>query len=73
MPRGRLGFYLFLDAKDYFAAGGILGSVGCYKADKSGARLMAMAPGGANPQLWKIVQHEGFHQFAHQVEFEWVG
>ncbi len=62
--RKRLPFYLFNRRQDYFAAGGMEGTVGVFK----GSSLMAVVPeGGRTSSLWQIVQHEGFHQFAHRV------
>lgn len=59
----RMDFYLFSRGEDYYAAGGIKGSAGMYDS----RRLMAIA--GANPteRTWRVVQHEGFHQFSHRV------
>lgn len=61
----RFDFFLFSKEKDYHDAGGPLGSAGVYNAGKEA--LMAMADHGVSPQLWHVVQHEGFHQFAHLV------
>jgi hypothetical protein len=61
--RRRLPFYLFRREEDYRRAGGLPGSAGMY----TGERLMAVAQGGTDEQLWHVVQHEGFHQFVHQV------
>lgn len=58
----RLPFYLFKEAEDYHAAGGMPGSAGVFMGDK----LMAMAGGEKpGPWTWHIIQHEGFHQFVH--------
>lgn len=57
--RERLPFFLFKDMRDYIAAGGEPGSVGVFKGD----RLMAVQFAKAPDELWKTVQHEGFHQF----------
>ena len=59
----RLPFYLFRNAEDYYAAGGMPGTAGVYTGDK----LMAIAGSAAMPEAWQIVQHEGFHQFVHAV------
>jgi hypothetical protein len=59
--RRRLPFYLFSKAEDYHAAGGRKGSAGLYLGGKG---LMALACG---PRTWHVVQHEGFHQFAHRA------
>jgi len=61
--RKRLGFYLFSNKADYHAAGGPAGSAGVY----TGKALMAIAPKQYGDRIWRIVQHEGFHQFAHTV------
>ena len=58
--RDRLPFYLFANAAEYHAAGGLPGSAGVY----AGNKLMALAGG---PQTWSTVQHEGFHQFVHRA------
>ena len=63
--RRRLPFYLFGRAKDYHDAGGPAGTAGIY--DPGSQRLMALADGGADENLWHTVRHEGFHQFAHRV------
>ena len=55
----RLPFYLFKDRKDYEAAGGPKGTDGMFTGDK----LVALA-NARHPELtWRVVQHEGFHQF----------
>lgn len=59
----RLPFHLFRDPNDYYAAGGLRRSVGVYTGD----RLMAIAGRFAPSEIWKTVQHEGWHQFAHAV------
>lgn len=59
--RRRLPFYLFSEAEDYHAAGGLRGSAGRYMG---GRGLMAVAREG---RTWEVVQHEGFHQFAHRA------
>jgi hypothetical protein len=63
----RLPFYLFKSEKDYFAAGGPRGSAGVFKVDADGARLMGVAGQHLTRETWHVVQHEGFHQFAHAV------
>jgi hypothetical protein len=60
---GKLPFLLFRDKKDYQAAGGMKGSGGMFDGEK----LMAVAGEELNPGTWHVVQHEGFHQFAHAV------
>ncbi len=63
--RSRLSFYLFGDAEAYHKAGGTPGSAGMYiPSDRA---LMALADDGVDERLWHVVQHEGFHQFAHMV------
>lgn len=59
----RLPFLMFSSKKDYYAAGGMPGSAGVFMGD----RLMAIAGNDVGGQTWHIVQHEGFHQFAHAV------
>ena len=61
--RERLPFYLFSDARDYYAAGAPRGSDGVFKGD----RLMAFAGDKGAEGTWHVVQHEGFHQFVHAV------
>jgi len=63
----RLPFYLFRNADDYYAAGAPAGSAGAFIVDASGERLMAIAGEQTDAQTWHVVQHEGFHQFAHAV------
>ena len=63
--RSRLPFYLFSDPEDYYKAGGIKGSAGVYVPGRNA--LMALASHGADSRLWKVVQHEGFHQFVGMV------
>lgn len=56
-----LPFYLYSDARDYYDAGGLKGSAGVFTGDK----LMAIANPQQPSMTWRVVQHEGFHQFAH--------
>ena len=58
----RLPFYIFSSKDDYYAAGGLPGSIGVFGRD----RLMA-AVSSTPEYLWKTLQHEGFHQFVHSV------
>ncbi|HEY7116102.1 MAG TPA: DUF1570 domain-containing protein [Tepidisphaeraceae bacterium] len=62
---GRLPFFLYSQIDDYLKAGGIEGSGGVF----DGQRLMAVALRRPDHVIslsaWHIVQHEGFHQFAH--------
>ncbi len=60
-------FYLFSKAEDYYAAGGIPRSAGAFMVDQQGSRLMAIAGHEDVAYFWHTVQHEGFHQFAHNV------
>lgn len=55
----RLPFFMFREAADYYAAGGMPGSAGVYM----GVGLMAIADPRLEDIVWHIVQHEGFHQF----------
>jgi hypothetical protein len=57
--RQRLPFFLYNDLEDYYAAGGMPGSVGVFTRD----RLMAASHPKNPDMLWPTVQHEGFHQF----------
>ncbi|MCP4375954.1 MAG: DUF1570 domain-containing protein [bacterium] len=58
----RFPFYLYKDRKDYLKHPGIVkGSTGVY--DGKSLVVIAPKPGGS----WSIVQHEGFHQFAHKM------
>ena len=59
----KLPFYLFRNAEDYYAAGGMRGSAGVF----NGQALMAIAGPRLSSQTWHVVQHEGFHQFASAV------
>jgi hypothetical protein len=65
--RSRLPFYLFRSAADYYAAGGTKGSAGVFKYVGNDAKLMAIAGQKSSQDTWHIVQHEGFHQFAHMA------
>jgi hypothetical protein len=59
----RLPFLLFKNLSDYRAAGGMPGSAGVFDGEK----LMAVAGDKVSGRTWHVVQHEGFHQFAHAV------
>ena len=61
--RRRLPFYLFSNPADYYAAGGIPGSIGVYNRRS----LMALASRRGTGRLWHTIRHEGFHQFADHV------
>jgi hypothetical protein len=65
--RERQPFYLFRTAEEYYDAGGLPGSAGVFITDSNGSRLMAIAGDQTNGTTWHVVQHEGFHQFAHAV------
>lgn len=56
-------FYLYRDPRDYYAAGGKPGSGGMF----DGKRLMAIAGERLSDETWRVIQHEGFHQFVHAV------
>jgi hypothetical protein len=58
----RMPFYLYATADEFYASGAPHGSAGYF----DGQELVAMA-GDLGPRTWHVVQHEGFHQFAHQV------
>jgi len=60
--RKRFPFYLYRNPGDYMNHPRVIpGSAGVY----TGTSLVAIAPrpGGG----WRVVQHEGFHQFAHKM------
>lgn len=59
----RLPFFLFKELADYYEAGGLPGSAGVFR----GKSLMAVAGAKPTAGTWMVVQHEGFHQFAHAV------
>jgi hypothetical protein len=63
----KLPFYLYKSPDDYFTAGGLPGSAGCFISIGSDGKLMAIAGRNTTLQTWHVVQHEGFHQFAHAV------
>ncbi len=66
--RRRFPFYLYKSAADYHAAGGLAGTAGMYHYAGDGTgRLMAVAGSHLTADTWHVVQHEGFHQFAHEV------
>jgi hypothetical protein len=65
--RHKFPFYLFTEADDYHAAGGMAGSAGVFIVRGNEARLMAIAGKRDTKFTWHVVQHEGFHQFAHAV------
>lgn len=59
----KLPFYLFSKPEDYYAAGGMQGSAGVF----NGKQLMAIFSETMGDDVWRVVQHEGFHQFVHAV------
>jgi hypothetical protein len=65
--RQKFPFYLFKDAEDYYAAGAPVGSAGVFMVRGHDARLMAIAGERGGGSSAHVVQHEGFHQFAHAV------
>ena len=65
--RTRFPLYVYTNAADYHEAGGPEGSAGCYSHRGRSGRLMAIAQPGREKFLWHVLQHEGFHQFAHMV------
>jgi hypothetical protein len=58
----RMPFYLYKDADEFYASGAPRGSAGYF----DGQELVVFA-GDLGQRTWHTVQHEGFHQFAHQV------
>src|SRR3954468_12999444 len=65
--KGRLPFYLYKDLPDYTRAGGVEGSAGAFDGDKLMAVTLRRDDGVISLATWHVVQHEGFHQFAHAV------
>jgi hypothetical protein len=68
----KLPFYLFSHQEDYYAAGGLEGSAGVFMVRGNDARLMATVihdptGRGRGGGTWHVMQHEGFHQFAHMT------
>ncbi|MHC4917860.1 MAG: DUF1570 domain-containing protein, partial [Planctomycetota bacterium] len=63
--RRKLPFYLFRTREDYYKAGGTVGSAGVFMLRHRGSRLMAFAGKKPSRRTWHVIQHEGFHQFAH--------
>ncbi|MBC8107644.1 MAG: DUF1570 domain-containing protein [Anaerolineae bacterium] len=61
--RTKFPFVLFKNLDDYQLAGGPVGSAGVF----NGSKLMAVAGEKLTSKTWHVVQHEGFHQFAHAV------
>jgi len=65
--RQKFPFYLFKRGEDYYAAGGMTGSAGVFMVRGDDAKLMAIAGERNSSSTWHVIQHEGFHQFAHAV------
>ncbi len=63
--RERFPFYVFSTLEGYHQAGGTEGSAGVF--DPNQRRLMAFAGKQLDDETWRVIQHEGFHQFAHGV------
>jgi hypothetical protein len=61
----KLPFYLFSREQDYYDAGGQPGSAGQFSGAEN--KLMAIADPKSGQNVWDVVQHEGFHQFARAV------
>ena len=59
----KLPFFIFKNAHEYYADGGMPGSAGVFENNYTGQWLMAIGQGRLNHQIWHIIQHEGFHQF----------
>lgn len=58
-----LPVHVFTDKQAYLRAGGVEGSAGFY----TGRALVACTFGRPMSDLWMTLQHEGFHQYVHQV------
>ena len=65
--KDRLPFYLYKNLADYIKAVGASGSGGFFDGEKLMAATLRLENGTISPATWHIVQHEGFHQFAHAV------
>jgi hypothetical protein len=63
----RLPFYLYKNRADYEQAGGIENSGGIFDGQRLIALTLRREDGVISLSTWHIVQHEGFHQFAHAV------
>jgi hypothetical protein len=63
----RLPFYLYKNRADYEQAGGIENSGGVFDGERLMAVTLRREDGVISLATWHIVQHEGFHQFAHAV------
>jgi hypothetical protein len=65
--RQKLPFHLFRDGEAYREAGGAPGTAGVFMVRGGEAKLMAIAGERNTAGTWRVIQHEGFHQFAHAV------
>jgi len=63
----RLPFYLYKDRAGYAKAGGAENSAGYFDGERLMAVTLRTQDGAISLSTWDIVQHEGFHQFAHAV------
>ena len=61
--RAKFPFYLYRNKEDYYAAGGPAKSAGVYIESRDGKKLMAIAGDHTSDGTWRVIQHEGFHQF----------
>jgi hypothetical protein len=64
---GRLPVYLYNDPADYQRAGGAKGSAGVFDGEKLLLLAIRRTDGRLATATWRILQHEGFHQFARAV------
>src|SRR4051794_15900483 len=60
-PRGKLPCFLYRTEADYLAAGGIKQTGGFF----DGSKLIVFTGDHADLRTWQLIQHEAFHQFAH--------
>jgi hypothetical protein len=65
--KDRLPFYLYKDPADYARAGGVENSAGIFDGERLVGLTLRRADGVISLATWHVVQHEGFHQFAHAV------
>jgi Protein of unknown function (DUF1570) len=63
----KLPFYIYTNPTDYYAAGAPAGSAGVFMVSYQGQKLMAIGGDQVTPQMWHILQHEGFHQFTYAM------
>ena len=64
---GRLPVYLYGDAGDYEQAGGAKGSAGVFDGQKLLVLAIRRTDGQVAMATWRVLQHEGFHQFVRAV------